>query len=126
MFSPDKFVQSRLKGGRVYPQLDCFGIVNEIRRDLCMPLWPGFCRGHQRRRRTRPGSAPDDAFPESVVNPAKGRGGLLFRVDRHPCGDCGQYRWPAACGGMQSPGTNVTFLPLPRFKRRFVKVEFWR
>ncbi|HHB8137336.1 TPA: nitrite transporter, partial [Klebsiella pneumoniae] len=24
------------------------------------------------------------------------------------------------------PGTNVTFLPLPRFKRRFVKVEFWQ
>ncbi|ENQ6293011.1 nitrite transporter, partial [Klebsiella pneumoniae] len=23
-------------------------------------------------------------------------------------------------------GTNVTFLPLPRFKRRFVKVEFWQ
>ncbi|EPY2364948.1 TPA: nitrite transporter, partial [Klebsiella pneumoniae] len=22
--------------------------------------------------------------------------------------------------------TNVTFLPLPRFKRRFVKVEFWQ
>ncbi|MDQ5015116.1 nitrite transporter, partial [Klebsiella pneumoniae] len=21
---------------------------------------------------------------------------------------------------------NVTFLPLPRFKRRFVKVEFWQ
>ncbi|HBQ1465303.1 nitrite transporter, partial [Klebsiella quasipneumoniae subsp. similipneumoniae] len=25
-----------------------------------------------------------------------------------------------------NPGTNVTFLPLPRFKRRFVKVEFWQ
>ncbi|HFR0173998.1 TPA: nitrite transporter, partial [Klebsiella pneumoniae] len=22
--------------------------------------------------------------------------------------------------------TNFTFLPLPRFKRRFVKVEFWQ
>ncbi|HBQ1498968.1 TPA: nitrite transporter, partial [Klebsiella pneumoniae] len=25
-----------------------------------------------------------------------------------------------------NPGMNVTFLPLPRFKRRFVKVEFWQ
>jgi hypothetical protein len=26
----------------VYPQLDCFGIVNEIRRDLALPEWPDF------------------------------------------------------------------------------------
>ncbi|HCM5371638.1 TPA: nitrite transporter, partial [Klebsiella variicola subsp. variicola] len=25
-----------------------------------------------------------------------------------------------------NPGSNVTFLPLARFKRRFVKVEFWQ
>lgn len=35
-------VQSRLKGGRVHPQLDCFGIVNEIRRDTGLPEWPDF------------------------------------------------------------------------------------
>jgi hypothetical protein len=32
MFNPDKYRSvTWLKGGRVYPQLDCFGIVNEIR-----------------------------------------------------------------------------------------------
>ncbi|MCE0397103.1 nitrite transporter, partial [Klebsiella variicola subsp. variicola] len=25
-----------------------------------------------------------------------------------------------------NPGSNVTFLPLARFKRRFVEVEFWQ
>ncbi|EAB9708120.1 nitrite transporter, partial [Salmonella enterica subsp. enterica] len=25
-----------------------------------------------------------------------------------------------------NPGINVTFLPVVRFKRRFVKVEFWK
>ncbi|PLL38512.1 nitrite transporter, partial [Klebsiella michiganensis] len=25
-----------------------------------------------------------------------------------------------------NPGTNVTFLPLPRFVRRFNRVEFWQ
>ncbi|EMV5797349.1 nitrite transporter, partial [Escherichia coli] len=25
-----------------------------------------------------------------------------------------------------NPGMNVTFLPVSRFKRRFVKVEFWK
>jgi hypothetical protein len=35
MFNPEKYRSvTWLKGGRVYPQLDCFGIVNEIRRDL--------------------------------------------------------------------------------------------
>ncbi len=64
MFNPDKYRSvTWLKGGRVYPQLDCFGIVNEIRRDLNLPDLARFCRGHQRRRRPRPGSAQDDAYP---------------------------------------------------------------
>ncbi|MBM5552607.1 nitrite transporter, partial [Klebsiella quasipneumoniae] len=43
MFAPDKYRSvTWLKGGRVYPQLDCFGIVNEIRSDLGLPLWPDF------------------------------------------------------------------------------------
>lgn len=43
MFNADKYRSvSWLKGGRVYPQLDCFGIVNEVRRDLKLPLWPDF------------------------------------------------------------------------------------
>ncbi|ELD0648592.1 nitrite transporter, partial [Escherichia coli] len=43
MFSPDKYRSvTWLKGGRIYPELDCFGIVNEIRRDLGLPAWPDF------------------------------------------------------------------------------------
>ena len=35
MFNPDKYRSVEWqKGGRDYPALDCFGIVNEIRRDL--------------------------------------------------------------------------------------------
>lgn len=64
MFNPDKYRSvTWLKGGRVYPQLDCFGIVNEIRRDLNLPVWPDFAGVTKRRRRPRPGSAPDDAYP---------------------------------------------------------------
>lgn len=41
MFNPDKYRSvTWMKGGRVYPQLDCFGIVNEIRRDLNLPSGP--------------------------------------------------------------------------------------
>ena len=43
MFQPEKYLSVIwLKGGRSFPKLDCFGIVNEIRRDLCLPLWPDF------------------------------------------------------------------------------------
>ena len=43
MFNPDKYLSvTWLKGGRSWPDLDCFGIVNEIRRDLGLPLWPDF------------------------------------------------------------------------------------
>lgn len=43
MFQPDKYLSVKwLKGGRAYPELDCFGIVNEIRADLGLPLWPDF------------------------------------------------------------------------------------
>ena len=43
MFNPDKYLSvAWLKGGRVYLQLDCFGIVNEIRADLGLTLWPEF------------------------------------------------------------------------------------
>ncbi len=43
MFNPDKYRSvSWLKGGRAHPKLDCFGIVNEIRRDLELPTYPDF------------------------------------------------------------------------------------
>lgn len=31
-----------LKGGRVFPEIDCFGLVLEVRRDLGLPDWPDF------------------------------------------------------------------------------------
>ncbi len=41
MFNPDKYRSVKWqKGGRSFPKLDCFGIVNEIRRDLNLPVWP--------------------------------------------------------------------------------------
>ena len=43
MFNPDKYRSVKWqKGGRAYPLLDCFGIVNEIRSDLGLPEWPDF------------------------------------------------------------------------------------
>ncbi len=126
MFDPEKYRSvTWLKGGRVYPQLDCFGIVNEIRRDLGLVEWPDFA-----------GVTKDDAGLDREARK------LMLRLERcKPCPGAGVACYSGSAvthvgivvdiGGLLhvaecNPGTNVTFLPLARFKRRFVKVEFWR
>lgn len=126
MFKQEKYKSvGWLKGGRDYPALDCFGLINEIRRDLGLPAWPDFA-----------GVTKDDGgldreakkFMHSLTrcDPCEGAGAICYSgstvthvaiVMR-----IGEQLHVAEC----NPQTNVTFLPLARFKRRFVKVEFWQ
>ncbi|EPY4690991.1 TPA: nitrite transporter [Klebsiella pneumoniae] len=126
MFNPDKYRSVKWqKGGRAYPLLDCFGIVNEIRSDLGLPEWPDFAGV------TKDGGGLDREARKLMLSlkrcdPCEGAGvacysgstvshvGIVVMLDNQ--------LQVAEC----NPGTNVTFLPLPRFKRRFVKVEFWQ
>ncbi|HCB1146933.1 nitrite transporter [Klebsiella pneumoniae subsp. pneumoniae] len=126
MFNPDKYRSVKWqKGGRAYPLLDCFGIVNEIRSDLGLPEWPDFAGV------TKDGGGLDREAKKLMLSlkrcdPCEGAGvacysgstvshvGIVVMLDNQ--------LQVAEC----NPGTNVTFLPLPRFKRRFVKVEFWQ
>lgn len=126
MFDPDKYRSvTWLKGGRVYPELDCFGILNEIRRDLNLPLWPEFA-----------GVTKDD---NGLDREAKGLMSELERCEPSPGAgiacysagmvthvaivvDIGGSLYAAEC----NPKSNVTFLPLSRFERRFVKVEYYQ
>ena len=85
MFNPDKYRSVKWqKGGRAYPLLDCFGIVNEIRRDLNLPVWPDFA-----------GVTKDDGGLDREARrmmltlercePCEGAGvAVLFRVDVSP------------------------------------------
>lgn len=126
MFNPDKYRSvTWLKGGRVYPRLDCFGIVNEIRRDLGLSEWPDFT-----------GVTKDGAGLDREARK------LMLRLERcEPCEGAGVACYSGSTvthvgvvvildNQLQvaecNPGTNVTFMPLRRFKRRFIKVEFWR
>ncbi|HHG7051207.1 TPA: nitrite transporter, partial [Klebsiella pneumoniae] len=114
-----------LKGGRVYPQLDCFGIVNEIRRDLGLPEWPDFAGV------TKEGGGLDREARKLMLTlkrcePCEGAGvacysgstvshvGIVVMLDNQ--------LQVAEC----NPGSGVTFLPLSRFIRRFNRVEFWQ
>lgn len=126
MFDPDKYRSVIwLKGGRAYPELDCFGIVNEIRSDLNLPLWPEFSgvtkddNGLDREARglmselTRCEPAPGAGI-------ACYSGGIVTHVAIVV--DIGGGLYAAEC----NPKSNVTFLPLSRFERRFVKVEYYQ
>lgn len=126
MFNPDKYLSVKwLKGGRVYPQLDCFGIVNEIRRDLGLAEWPDFV-----------GVTKDDNGLDREAR------GLMRSLERcEPCEGAGVACFSGSTvthvgivvdiGGILhvaecNPRANVTILPLSRFTRRFVKTEFWK
>ncbi len=103
MFNPDKYRSVKWqKGGRAYPLLDCFGIVNEIRRDLNLPVWPDFA-----------GVTKDDGGLDREARrmmltlercePCEGAGVACYSGSTVTRRDRGQYRWSVACGGMQ-PG----------------------
>ncbi|HBM2887574.1 TPA: nitrite transporter, partial [Klebsiella oxytoca] len=110
MFNPDKYLSvTWLKGGRVYPQLDCFGIVNEIRVDLGLPLWPEFA-----------GVTKDDGGLDREARR------MMLSLERcEPCEGAGVACYSGSTvthvgivvniGGLLhvaecNPGTNVTFL----------------
>jgi len=126
MFNPDKYRSvTWLKGGRAFPALDCFGIVNEIRRDLGLNPWPEFAgvtkddNGLDREARglmtdlQRCGSVPGAGiacYSGSVVTHVA----IVVEIDG--------VLHAAEC----NPRTNVTFLTLARFARRFVRVEYYQ
>lgn len=126
MFNQDKYLSVKwLKGGRAYPELDCFGIVNEVRRDLGLPEWPDFA-----------GVTIDDGGLNREARKL-----MLSLQHCEPCEGAGVACYSgstvthvgvvvvlnsrlhvAEC----NPKSNVSFTPVEQFVRRFVKVEFWK
>ncbi|MCC3749701.1 nitrite transporter [Rouxiella badensis] len=126
MFNPDKYLSvTWLKGGRVFPALDCYGVIAEVRRDLGLSAWPDF-----------DGVTKDDAgldrearkFSECLTRcqPCAGAGVMCFSgsMVTHVgiVVELNGELHVAEC----NPKTHVTFLPLARFQRRYIKVEFWQ
>ncbi|HAU5603680.1 TPA: nitrite transporter [Citrobacter koseri] len=126
MFNQDKYLSVRwLKGGRTYPELDCFGIVNEVRRDLGLPEWPDFA-----------GVTKDGGGLNREARK------LMLSLQRcEPCEGAGVACYSGSTvthvgvvvvlnGRLHvaecNPKSNVSFTPVAQFVRRFVKVEFWK
>ncbi|MFN2095174.1 nitrite transporter [Pantoea agglomerans] len=125
MFNPEKYLSAVwLEGGRSFPEIDCFGLINEIRRDMNLPAWPEFAGVTKNddglnREALKLMKTLTRCEPQVGAGVACYTGSLVTHVAIIVSID--GMLFVAEC----NPKLNVTFMPLARFKRRFVKVEYW-
>ncbi|WLT02909.1 nitrite transporter [Snodgrassella alvi] len=114
-----------VKGGRKFPALDCFGLINEIRRDLNLLPWQDFA-GITKDNNGLDVNARLMFKQLKQCEPEHGAGVACYSgtiVDHVAIVvNLNGLLFVAEC----NPKTNVTFLPLQRFIRRFHRVEFWK
>lgn len=113
-----------VEGGRVWPQIDCYGLVLRVRRDMGLEEWPEW-----------PGVTKADNGLHTVGSDFVSR---LERCEPEPgalacCYASGLMTHVAVvvdAGTLHALEINakrgVTCLPLNRFERRFVAVEYYR
>lgn len=125
MFDIDKYRSVTWQmGGRVWPVLDCYGVVHEVRRDLGLPEWPAFegvvregdamaqaCKafsGNVRRTAPKEGAVAA-CYSGGVIDHL----GVVVSID-------GELHVLES-----NPRRNVTILPLARFDRLYSSVEYY-
>jgi len=111
-----------VSGGRQFPELDCYGVVNEVRRDLGLAPWdeyPGATRDELAELANEAAlqHAGSDLVEGAVAFCYEGsvvtHVAVLVEVDGRMCAlEC-------------NDGRNVTVLPVARFERRFNRVEYY-
>ncbi|AZC96795.1 nitrite transporter [Pseudomonas chlororaphis] len=126
MISLDKYRAGQYcEGGRVWPAVDCYGLVLEVRRDMGLPDWPEWVSA-----RKGDGSmirVAGEWFPTLArCEPCEGAMAACYR------GNILQHVAVVVAVGADlealeiNPGLNVTCLPLSRLKRRFLRVEYYQ
>lgn len=113
------------KGGRVWPNLDCYGIVTAVREHLGLERWPswdgvtkdddGLDRAGNEFVRTRERCEPEDGalaccYTASMMTHV----GVVVETASGLC--------VMEC----NPEIGVTCMPVRRFVRRWLRVEFYR
>lgn len=123
----DKYTFGRhVEGGRLWPEVDCYGLVLEVRRDLGLPAWPEWSEMRK----------ADGSFVRACEE----------MIQRYvtPCAPCHAAVAAGYRGSVQdhvgivieingmlevleiNPRRNVSITPIRRFERRFVRVEYYR
>ena len=114
-----------VEGGRVWPQIDCYGLVLLVREDLNLPAWPEW--GGVTKHNNGLHDVGTDFISElERCEPEQGAvaccysGGLMVHV-----------AVVIECDGLLhsleiNARRGTTCLPLRRFERRFVRVEYYR
>ncbi|MGU9816015.1 nitrite transporter [Pseudomonas sp. LF135] len=126
MIDHDKYLAGQyLEGGRVWPFVDCYGLVLEVRRDLGLPDWPEWAD-----IRAGDGSMVKVAgkwFP--TLTPCEPEEGALIAL--YQGSEMRHVGVVVRCGAsleaMEITEKQRTIcLPLHRLKRRFVRVEYYK
>lgn len=124
MLNIDKYLSVRWQmGGRVYPILDCYGLVLEVQSDLGIDVWPAFDGLGQKdiesdgAVRVREITKQCEAREGSVA--ACYKGGMVTHVAIVIKQD-GQLMVMES-----NQKSNVTILSLPRFERKYPRVEYY-
>lgn len=111
-----------VSGGRQFPKLDCYGVVNEVRRDLGLEPWDEHA-----------GATRDDLNALAGVAATEHAGSDLKEGAVAFCYQGSMVTHVAVlvevegrlCALECNDGRNVTVLPVSRFERRFNKVEYY-
>lgn len=111
-----------VSGGRHFPELDCCGVVNEVRRDLGLDPWAEY-----------PGATRDDlpalAQAEALEHPGSDlvEGAVAFCYEGSVVTHVAVLVLSEGrmCALECNDGRNVTVMPVSRFERRFNKVEYY-
>lgn len=126
MIDTEKYLAGRyVEGGRVWPEIDCYGLILIVRDDLGLPEWPIFDGVTKRenglhRLGTKLARQVERCEPCHGAVAACYASGLMSHVAI-------VVETPHGLAVLEcNPGTNVTAVPLRRFMRRFVRVEFYR
>ena len=113
-----------VEGGRVWPEIDCYGLVLEVRRDMGLSDWPEW--GEARRGESMQAAGEDFARDHRRCEPEPGAVALCYRgsflIHVGVVVEVDGLLQVLEC----NEKTHVRLTPLPRFERRFVRVEYYR
>lgn len=122
----DRYIEVNwVAGGREYPDLDCYGLVLDVRENLGLEPWPEF-DGVLRENEGLDKTAKVFTATLERCEPEPGAVVLVYRagiVDHVAVVvQDGPQLGVIEC----NPNVNVVLSPLARFKRKHPKLEFWK